>query len=407
MGVTDTGRTMVLTLNAGSSSVKFAVYGGGEGQARLVSGMLEGVETSPRLSAQDADGKVLVDRQCSLTGDSDPHLAAIDLLMGWIDSHLGLDALAGVGHRVVHGGPDFHLPIRVDARTLGEMERLMPFDPLHLPACLGPIRALLTAHPDLPQIACFDTAFHAGMPDAARRLALPRRYDAAGVRRYGFHGLSYEYIAAWLSAAYPDLARGRVLAAHIGNGASLCAMQVGRSVATTMGFSVLDGLVMGTRPGALDPAVLLYMMRQEGLGADDIEKTLYHESGLLGVSGVSSDMRTLRQRENEPDVREALDLCIHRFTEQAGAMIAAMGGVDGIVFTGGVGEHDAAFRAEACARLAFLGVQLADEANLARREVISAAESRVRVLVRAADEEATIHRHVRDCLGDHAKRNAG
>ncbi|GBQ45361.1 acetate kinase [Acidomonas methanolica] len=219
--------------------------------------------------------------------------------------------------------------------------------------------------------------------------------------------MSYEYIAAWLSAAYPDLARGRVLAAHIGNGASLCAMQVGRSVATTMGFSVLDGLVMGTRPGALDPAVLLYMMRQEGLGADDIEKTLYHESGLLGVSGVSSDMRTLRQRENEPDVREALDLCIHRFTEQAGAMIAAMGGVDGIVFTGGVGEHDAAFRAEACARLAFLGVQLADEANLARREVISAAESRVRVLVRAADEEATIHRHVRDCLGDHAKRNAG
>lgn len=388
----------ILTMNAGSSSVKFALFD--RSGARLVSGALSGIETAPRLTAVDAQGKELVDRGWSLEGGADPHLAAIDALMSWLDEHVGLSALRAVGHRVVHGGPDFVSPLLVDDDVLEKLAALTPFAPLHQPACLGPIRALRQKHADLPQVACFDTAFHRTMPLVARQFALPRAYESQGVRRYGFHGLSYEHIARRLRRDFPELARGRVLIAHIGNGASLCALREGTSIATTMGFSVLDGLVMGTRCGAVDPGALLYLLQQAGVPADGLETMLYHKSGLLGVSGVSSDMRELRARSNEPAVREALDLCVHRFLEQAGAMIANLHGVDGIVFTGGIGEHDAMFRRDVCAQLGWLGVGLDVAANAAHRPVVSTAESAVRVFVIPADEEASIRRHVQACLGD-------
>ncbi|GAN54871.1 acetate/propionate family kinase [Tanticharoenia sakaeratensis] len=387
---------VILTFNAGSSSIKFAVFDATG--ARQTSGELQGIETQPVLVAKDGRGKTLADRRWTLEAGMDPHLAAIKAMMAWLDEHVGLAHLQAVGHRVVHGGPDFARPLLVTDTVLERLEALTPFAPLHQPACLGPIKALRTAYPDLPQIACFDTAFHRTLPPVARRLAVPRDYGARGVRRYGFHGLSYEQIARRLSRDAPDLARGRVLVAHVGNGASLCAMRAGASIGTTMGFSVLDGLVMGTRCGTLDPGVLLYMMREEKLSPERIEAILYHESGLRGVSGVSSDMRELRRQSDDPAVREALDLYVRRFQEQAGAMIATLQGIDGLVFTGGIGEHDAEFRRDVCAGLGWLGVILDVAANASHRPVISAPESAVAVRVIPADEEASIHRHALACL---------
>jgi acetate kinase len=387
---------VILTFNAGSSSIKFAAFDATG--PRQTSGELQGIETQPVLVAKDGRGKTLADRRWTLEAGMDPHLAAIKAMMAWLDEHVGLAHLQAVGHRVVHGGPDFARPLLVTDTVLERLEALTPFAPLHQPACLGPIKALRTAYSDLPQIACFDTAFHRTLPPVAWRLAVPRDYGARGVRRYGFHGLSYEHIARRLSRDAPDLARGRVLVAHVGNGASLCAMRAGASIGTTMGFSVLDGLVMGTRCGTLDPGVLLYMMREEKLSPERIEAILYHESGLRGVSGVSSDMRELRRQSDDPAVREALDLYVRRFQEQAGAMIATLQGIDGLVFTGGIGEHDAEFRRDVCAGLGWLGVILDVAANASHRPVISAPESAVAVRVIPADEEASIHRHALACL---------
>ncbi|ARW17349.1 Acetate kinase [Komagataeibacter europaeus] len=319
----------VLALNAGSSSLKFALFAIEPGETaaspshRIASGELEGIGIHPHFVAHDASGQVLVDEKWTPVaegaGDA-AHHGPMATLMEWVGKQLGGVDLMAVGHRVVHGGPEFIAPVRVTPDVLTRLAALTPFAPLHQPGSLAPIRALLAQHPDLPQVACFDTGFHHTMPPVAQAQALPRDYASRGVRRYGFHGLSYEYIASVLRARAPHLGQGRTIVAHIGSGGSLCALQAGRSIDTTMGFSVLDGLVMGTRCGHLDPGVILYMLKEEGLGAAEIENILYHRSGLLGVSGVSADMRDLHARAGiSPEVTQALDLFVYRFAQQAGA----------------------------------------------------------------------------------------
>ena len=398
----------VLALNAGSSSLKFALFAIEPGETaaspshRIASGELEGIGIHPHFVAHDASGKVLVDEKWAPVaegaGDA-AHHGPMATLMEWVGKQLGGVDLMAVGHRVVHGGPEFIAPVRVTPDVLTRLAALTPFAPLHQPGSLAPIRALLAQHPDLPQVACFDTGFHHTMPPVAQAQALPRDYASRGVRRYGFHGLSYEYIASVLRARAPHLGQGRTIVAHIGSGGSLCALQAGRSIDTTMGFSVLDGLVMGTRCGHLDPGVILYMLKEEGLGAAEIENILYHRSGLLGVSGVSADMRDLHARAGiSPEVTQALDLFVYRFALQAGGMMAALHGLDGLVFTAGIGEHDAVIRAAICKRLEWAGIRLDARANAAHSEIISMPDSAVEVRVIPTDEETTIRRHVLMCL---------
>ncbi len=398
----------VLALNAGSSSLKFALFAIEPGETaaspshRIASGELEGIGIHPHFVAHDASGKVLVDEKWAPVaegaGDA-AHHGPMATLMEWVGKQLGGVDLMAVGHRVVHGGPEFIAPVRVTPDVLTRLAALTPFAPLHQPGSLAPIRALLAQHPDLPQVACFDTGFHHTMPPVAQAQALPRDYASRGVRRYGFHGLSYEYIASVLRARAPHLGQGRTIVAHIGSGGSLCALQAGRSIDTTMGFSVLDGLMMGTRCGHLDPGVILYMLKEEGLGAAEIENILYHRSGLLGVSGVSADMRDLHARAGiSPEVTQALDLFVYRFALQAGGMMAALHGLDGLVFTAGIGEHDAVIRAAICKRLEWAGIRLDARANAAHSEIISMPDSAVEVRVIPTDEETTIRRHVLMCL---------
>ncbi|MBV1834409.1 acetate/propionate family kinase [Novacetimonas pomaceti] len=396
----------VLALNAGSSSLKFALFRidptdtPASPSHRIASGEVEGIDTHPHFRAKDAGGRVLVDESWDAhAGAADPHHGPMATLMDWIGGHLGGLELMGVGHRVVHGGPDFIRPVRITPKVLADLAALTPFAPLHQPGSLAPARALLAQRPDLPQVACFDTAFHHTMPAVAQAQALPRSYADKGVRRYGFHGLSYEYIASCLRERAPHLATSRCIVAHIGSGASLCAMREGHSIDTTMGFSVLDGLMMGTRCGHLDPGVILYMLKEEGLGAAEIETILYHRSGLLGVSGLSNDMRDLHARAaHDPAVTAALDLFVYRFVQEAGMMVASLQGLDGLVFTAGIGENDAIIRAAICGRLAWLGVRLDEAANAANNEIISTSDSRVEVRVIPTDEETTIRRHVMMCL---------
>ncbi|MHC0614266.1 acetate/propionate family kinase [Komagataeibacter oboediens] len=398
----------VLALNAGSSSLKFALFAIEPGETaaspshRIASGELEGIGIHPHFVAHDAAGRVLVDEKWApvAEGAKDAaHHGPMATLMEWVGRQLGTVDLMAVGHRVVHGGPEFIAPVRVTPDILARLAALTPFAPLHQPGSLAPIRALLDQHPDLPQVACFDTGFHHTLPAVAQAQALPRDYADRGVRRYGFHGLSYEYIASVLRARAPHLAQGRTIVAHIGSGGSLCALQAGRSIDTTMGFSVLDGLVMGTRCGHLDPGVILYMLKEEGLGAAEIENILYHRSGLLGVSGLSADMRDLHAHAGvSPEVTQALDLFVYRFAQQAGGMMAALQGLDGLVFTAGIGEHDALIRAAICKRLEWVGVRLDAQANAAHHEIISMPDSAVEVRVIPTDEETTIRRHVLMCL---------
>ncbi|ATU74506.1 acetate/propionate family kinase [Komagataeibacter rhaeticus] len=400
----------VLALNAGSSSLKFALFAIEKGDTasspsrRIASGELEGIGSHPHFVAHDATGGVLVDETWAPVPPGTPAEQAqhgpMATLMAWVGKQLGDVDLMAVGHRVVHGGPDFIAPVRITPGVLARLAALTPFAPLHQPGSLAPVRALLAQYPDLPQVACFDTGFHHTLPAVAQAQALPGDYAARGVRRYGFHGLSYEYIATCLRARAPHLAQGRAIVAHIGSGGSLCALQAGRSVDTTMGFSVLDGLVMGTRCGHLDPGVILYMLREEGLGVAEIENILYHRSGLLGVSGLSADMRDLHAHAGtSPAVTQALDLFVYRFAQQAGGMMAALQGLDGLVFTAGIGEHDATIRAAVCARLEWAGIRIDAQANAAHREIISTPHSAVEVRVIPTDEETTIRRHVLMCLG--------
>ncbi len=381
----------ILTLNAGSSSLKFALFDGSTLTA-AVRGEVEDLGDAPHLLARDAEGAVLAEQRWP-AGQDHPFTTVLGALLAFADAHLGSNGLAAVGHRVVHGGAGHVAPERVTPDLLTALDGLMPLDPLHMPHNIAPMRAVAAARPGLPQVACFDTAFHHTLPPVARMFALPRAVADAGVRRYGFHGLSYEYIASCLPAVSPGLASGRVIVAHLGAGASLCALRAGRSIETTTGFSALDGLMMATRCGSLDPGVILYL-GQQGHSFAEIEDMLYRRSGLLGVSGVSGDVRVLLA-SGDPHAREALELFSYRVAAHTGALASALGGLDGLVFTAGVGEHAAPVRAAVCARLAWLGVRLDDAANAAGAGLVSLPDSPVEVRVIPTDEEAMIARHTR------------
>jgi acetate kinase len=325
------------------------------------------------------------------------HAAATTAIVGVARELLDGARLGAVGHRVAHGGVAFSAPVRINAAVIDQLAELIPLAPLHQPHNLAPMRAIAKAAPEIVQVACFDTAFHRAQPEIAQMFGLPRRFHDAGVRRYGFHGLSYEYVSMRLQELDPATARGRVIIAHLGNGASLCAVRGGRSVATTMGFTPLDGLIMGTRCGALDPGVILHLMDAFGMDARAIEDLVYRKSGLLGVSGVSADMRQLRASA-ETAAAEAIALFVYRVAREVGSMAAALEGVDALVFAGGIGEHDGATRSEIAAACRWLGLELNPEANLRGQGRISAADSRVAVWVVPTNEELMIARHTRDAV---------
>jgi acetate kinase len=382
----------IAVLNSGSSSIKFSLYRGDEAKPRI-RGQAEAIHTTPRLLAHDAEGAVLHEESWPAGSDAG-HADALDRIVAFLRAELGSEPLEAVGHRVVHGGLFYTKPVLVDAGVVATLERFIPLAPLHQPHNLLPIRRLLQRAPEVPQVACFDTAFHRTQPEVAQMFGLPRAMHQAGVRRFGFHGLSYEYIASQLPSIDPDAASGRTVVMHLGNGASMCALVEGRSVATTMGFTAVDGLVMGTRCGALDPGVVLYLMQARGMGAPAVEKLLYQESGLLGVSGISSDMRTLLA-SNEPAARTAIELYVYRIRRELGALAAAMGGLDALVFTGGIGENAATIRARICRDAAWLGVALDAEANEAGAAHITVPGSRVTAWRIPTDEEGVIARHTR------------
>ena len=383
----------ILVLNAGSSSIKFQLYeiGPGDALTRRFRGQIDGIGTAhPRLRARDRDDAPLADDALAPDAVADGE-AAQTVLGGWILERLGAPPRA-VGHRVVHGGPDLAAPALVDDALLAKLEKLVPLAPLHQPNNLAPIRSIRARRPDMPQVACFDTAFHRGHPAVAERFALPESLYEQGVRRYGFHGLSYEYIAAQLPIAAPDIARGRVVVMHLGSGVSACGIQDGRSIESTMGFTALDGLPMGTRPGQLDPGVVLYLADQQGMAPAAISHLLYHECGLKGLSGVSNDVRDLLASDS-PGARLALDYFAHRTAQAVAALGTAMGGLDGIVFTAGVGENAVPVRAAICARLAWIGLMLDEAANRAGGPRISTADSRVAAYVIPTNEERMIAQH--------------
>jgi acetate kinase len=386
----------VLALNAGSSSLKFALFDAGKTLALLSKGEIEEIDTAPHFVAQDGQGAPLDETLWSGAAPAD-RAGLLDSLLQWTDRHLGNSKLIAVGHRVVHGGRNFTGPVLVTDAVLTELDALTPLAPLHQPHSLEPMRTIRRLRPDLPQIACFDTAFHHTLPAVATRFALPRAYENEGIRRYGFHGLSYEYIARQLQSVAPQIAGGKVVVAHLGSGASLCAMADGSSVETTMGFTALDGLVMGTRCGTLDAGVVLYLLQQKHLSAQDIEHLLYEKSGLLGVSGLSSDMRTLLASQ-APQAKEAIALFVYRIVLDIGALAAALGGLDGLVFTAGIGEHSPEIRIAVCQGLRWLGVALGPAKPPPGTSLISTPESLIEVHVIPTDEEAMIARHTAETL---------
>jgi len=384
----------ILVLNAGSSSLKFSVYSeDSRGLHRALRGEFEGLYTTSKFAAYRASG-ALADERAWKDGVSLGHDGAIAHLLDFLRDEPTARELAAVGHRVVHGGMDFSSPVRVDAGVLAALGRLVPLAPLHQPHNLAPMRILAERAPALAQVACFDTAFHRSQPHVAQSFALPAAVSARGVRRYGFHGLSYEYIATVLPEYEPAAAAGRVVVAHLGNGASLCALRSGRSVATNMGFTPLVGLMMGTRCGTLDPGVVMYLHDELALDTSAIQTMLYRESGLLGVSGISSDMRTLLASDS-PRAKEAIDLFVYRFGRELGSLAAALGGIDALVFTAGIGEHAVPIRERVCRDAAWLGVELDTAANDRGGPCISPDGARVSAWVIPTDEELMIARHVR------------
>ena len=386
----------ILVLNAGSSSIKLSVFAEDAGDLALeLRGHIEGLYVAPRFAAQDLSGRVIAEK--SWPGTALGHDGAVEYLGEFLENYLAGRRLRGVGHRVVHGGLEFAGPVRVDPATIKALERFIALAPLHQPHNLAPMARLIERSPELPQVACFDTSFHRTNPDVAQRFALPSELHDAGVQRYGFHGLSYEYIASELPRLDPKAAVGRTIVLHLGNGASMCAIEAGRSVATTMGFTPADGLPMGTRCGALDPGVIVYLMDERRMDARAIEQLLYRESGLLGVSGVSSDMRTLLS-SGQPSARLAIDIFVYRIRRELGSLAAALGGLDAIVFTGGIGEHAPAIRERVCRDAAWLGVEPDTKANASGGPRISAPASRVSAWVLPTDEELMIARHTRRVL---------
>lgn len=390
-----------LVINSGSSSLKFAIFGSQPGAmlARTAHGRIEDIGAAPRLLAWGLDEALLEDRYITLATDAAPGQdEALTVLLKWLERHAVNQALLAVGHRVVHGGALSARPTRITPDVIAQLEQFNPLAPLHQPHGLAAIRAIASLQPDLPQFACFDTTFHVTQSWAAQAFALPQRITQAGVKRYGFHGLSYEYIASELPAHLGRRAEGRVVVAHLGNGASLCALHARKSVATTMGFTALDGLMMGSRCGSLDPGVVLYLLTEYGMSAKEVEKLLYEQSGLLGVSGISSNMRTL-EASSEPDAEAAITLYVHCIIRELGALVAILGGLDALVFTAGIGEHSVAIRRRVCLAAAWLGLELDEDANRTHRCRISAAHSRVSALVIPTNEEWMIAQHTQVLIG--------
>jgi acetate kinase len=382
----------ILVVNAGSSSVKFQIFELATGGVlrRLVKGQMDGIGTRPRLRAETSEGSSLVDKTYS--PQEIPDLpAAIGATADWLREDQRFQLLA-VGHRVVHGGPLYDRPVIVDQEVLNRLEQYHSLAPLHQPNNLAPIRSLLARRPELIQVACFDTAFHRTKPAVADRYAIPERFYQEGVRRYGFHGLSYEYIAGRLGEVAPEIADRRVIVAHLGSGASMCALSGGKSIESTMGFTALDGIPMGTRPGQIDPGVLLYLLTEKGMSPEDLEELLYRESGLKGLSGISNDMREL-EASADPAATLAIDYFIYRIGLYAGMLAAALGGLDGFVFTAGIGENSATIRARVAEKLSWLGISFDAVANEADKSRISRAQSAVAVYVVPTDEELMIARH--------------
>jgi acetate kinase len=387
----------ILVLNAGSSSVKFAVYGrAAKGWADEARGQIEGIGTAPKFSAKDAAGKKLADEK--LGAEVRDARSALGGLAAWLRKRFPDANLVAVGHRVVHGGSRHAAPALVTDEVLADLRALIPLAPLHQPHNLAAIDVLRERQPDVPQVACFDTSFHRGQSAVAELVPLPKRIRDQGVQRYGFHGLSYEYIASTLPEAAPDIADGRVIVAHLGSGASLCALKKRKSVECSFGFTALDGLCMGTRPGALDPGVVLHLFQTLEMSVKEVEAMLYKESGLLGISGVSNDMREL-QASQEPAARLAIDYFVYEAAKQIGALAAVLGGVDALVFTAGIGERSAEIRKQICAASAWLGLDLDDGANAKNGPRISAAKSRVSAWVVPTNEELMIARHTASVLG--------
>ena len=384
----------LLVINAGSSSIKFAIYQQDASSKPLIanaSGQIDGIGNQPDFRIQNHLGFVLINRKLSINKAHD-HASAIKLIFNWLWVYLADGILLAVGHRVVHGGQHYSAPVLINETVLAELETLIPLAPLHQPHNLATIRALLDIKPSLPQVACFDTAFHHTQPQVAQRFALPHHFIDEGIRRYGFHGLSYEYIASVLPSLDPALTNARVIVAHLGSGASLCALYKGNSIATTMGFSPLDGLVMGTRCGNIDAGVLLYLMDHYNMDARALENLLYHQSGLLGVSGISNDMRTLLASD-APQAHEAIELFVYRTGREIGSLAAALGGLDALVFTGGIGEHSATIRSRISHHAIWLGLELNDSANETGASFISTEGSKVSAWIVATDENLMIAKH--------------
>lgn len=390
---------VILVLNAGSSSVKFSLFPGGQRPTRqelLCEGQFAGIGQRPHFTAKDHTGTPLANETLE---PGSTHEDALATLLKWLERQFPEHVLVAAGHRVVHGGTLYTRPVRIDADVVAELTRLVPLAPLHQPHPLTAIAALSKLHPTLPQVACFDTSFHHTEPEVATTFALPRRLSDKGIRRYGFHGLSYEYIAGVLPEIVgTPAADGRVVVAHLGAGASMCAMRQRQSVATTMGFTALDGLVMSRRCGSLDPGVMLYLLQQEGMSADAVSDLLYQSSGLLGVSGISEDMKTLLSSD-APNARQAVDLFVYRVCRELGSLAAALGGFDVLVFTAGIGEHAAEIRRRVCERSAWLGLQIDEAANQAGGPRITKEGSKASAWMIPTDENLMIVRHTRRLVG--------
>jgi acetate kinase len=381
----------ILVLNSGSSSIKFGLFDISRSEPVLLcKGLLDEHDAAPRFAVTDASGNSLFEkRRPADNSDSGGLLADI---LDWTNGYLASGTLLAVGHRVVHGGREFTGPVEITEATIEALDALTPLAPLHQPRCLSPIRSIRSLRPGLRQIACFDTAFHHGLAPPVSRFAIPRRFEELGIRRYGFHGLSFEFIASRLAEISATLATKRTVVAHLGNGASLCAMRNGKSLDTTMGLTPLDGLMMGTRCGAIDPGVLLYLQQHQRMSVDDIQHMLYQESGLMGVSGLSADMRVLLASD-DPRAAEAIDLFTFSAAREIAAMANMLEGLECLVFTGGIGEHSKEIRQQICDRLQWLGVGIDDSANEEARQHVGAADSKVDILVIPTSEETTIARH--------------
>ncbi len=394
----------ILVVNAGSSSVKFQVFGVERSDLkRLIRGQMDGIGTRPRLRATKGEGTVSVDR--TFHAEEIPDVpAALHRAGAWLRDEQNIDPIA-VGHRVVHGGPEYDRPVLLDRKILARLERYVPLAPLHQPNNLAPIRALLERFPNLPQVACFDTAFHRGHGAVADHFAIPEQFYREGVRRYGFHGLSYEYVAERLCNLDRAVALGRVIVAHLGSGASMCALSSGRSIESTMGFTALDGLPMGTRPGQIDPGVVLYLIAERGMSAAQVQDFLYRDCGLKGLSGISNDMREL-QTSADPRAAFAVEYFAYRVALHTGMLAAALGGLDAFVFTAGIGENSPTIRARIADKLGWLGVTIDPKANASQGPLISRSEGRVAAYVIPTDEEAMIARHTLATISHDHRRNS-